>query len=475
VGVVEQDGEVQLALDATPASDPSLVLRVGAAAARAGIPLGRFALERLAREAPPMPSPWPDGARDDLVGLLATGRASIDVLEALDQVGLVVRLLPEWERVRSKPQRNPYHRFTVDRHLMEAAAAAAGHTREVDRPDLLLLGALLHDLGKGWPGDHTEAGIGLVADIGPRLGLTAEDTDVLAAMVRHHLLLPEAATRRDIDDPATVAAVARAVGSQRVLTLLYALTKADSAATGPTAWSAWKARLIGELVERATAILSGHGPAVPPDLTPKQRDLLAQPEKLHVEVNPLLDEGMFEIVVVADDQPALLAAVTGVLALQRLDVRRASARGAEGRALEQAAVAAPRGETPSAARLRADLAAVLEGRLDLAARLSGREQAYAAVKRWAEPAPPQVLFDDSSATTVVEVRAPDGVAVLYRIVRALADTDLDVSTAVVATLGLDVVDAFYVRDRDGADLLTPARREQVSAAVLAALAAPVGG
>ncbi|MGF7238886.1 MAG: [protein-PII] uridylyltransferase [Frankia sp.] len=473
-GVVEQNGEVQLALAATPATDPVLPLRAGAAAARAGIPLGRYALERLAREAPPMPCPWPEGARDDLVGLLATGRASVTVLEALDQVGLLVRLLPEWEQVRSKPQRNPYHRFTVDRHLMEAAAAATGYTREVDRPDLLLLGALLHDLGKGWPGDHTEVGIKLVGEIAPRMGLNAEDTEVLAAMVRHHLLLPEAATRRDIDDPATIEAVARAVGSERVLTLLYALTRADSAATGPTAWSAWKARLVGELVERTAAALGGHGPATTPDLTERQRTLLAVEETLYVEANPLPDDGMFEIVVVADDQPALLAATTGVLALHRLDVRRASARGANGRALQQAAVSARRGETPSASRLRADLTAALAGRLDLSSRLAGREQAYANVKRWAEPAPPQVLFDDSSSMTVIEVRAPDGLGVLYRIVRALADADLDVSTAVVATLGLDVVDAFYVRDRDGTGPLTPERREQVSEAVLGTLAAPVG-
>ena len=149
--------------------------------------------------------------------MLGAGSATIPVWEALDQAGLVVQLIPEWERVRSKPQRNPIHRFTVDRHLVEAAVRAAALTRRVDRPDLLLVGALLHDLGKGWPGDHTESGMVVVADLAPRMGFDARDTETLVTLVRHHLLLPDTATRRDLDDPATVALVAAAVGSSELL------------------------------------------------------------------------------------------------------------------------------------------------------------------------------------------------------------------------------------------------------------------
>ncbi len=153
-GVVEQGGEVVLARDADPASDPTLVLRVAAAAAAADLPIALHALERLAGGAP-MPTPWPAEARAALVALLGAGPGLVPVWEDLDQADLIARLMPEWERVRSKPQRNAVHRFTVDRHLVEAAAAAAMLTRDVARPDLLLLGALLHDIGKGWPGDHT--------------------------------------------------------------------------------------------------------------------------------------------------------------------------------------------------------------------------------------------------------------------------------------------------------------------------------
>jgi [protein-PII] uridylyltransferase len=488
-GVVEQEGEVMLARGADPGADPVLVLRAAAAAARAGLPLARATLDRLARAAAPMPEPWPDAARDNLVALLATGPAAVPVLESLDQVGLLVALIPEWAAVRSKPQRNPYHRYTVDRHLMETAAGAAAFTRTVDRPDLLLLGALLHDLGKGFPGDHTEAGIAVVERLGPRLGLPPEDVTVILGMIRNHLLLGEAATRRDIDDVDTIRSVAESAGGPRELALLHALTEADSRATGKTAWSPWKARLISELVERADAVYAHGAPPPLPELDERQRQLLALPGEPAVAVNKLPDEGMYEVVVVAGDRPGLLASTAGVLALHRLDVRRASARNLGDRALLQAAVAARHGEAPEVARLRQDIRRALAGTLDIEAKLASREQAYAGTRRWTTPAPPRVRFDDTCSTTVVEVRAPDAVGVLFRSARALAVAGLDVRTAIVATLGLDVVDAFYIRPTEasggggtggagggtgygtvGVDARVPAeRRGEITAAILDAL------
>ena len=159
--------------------------------------------------------------------------------------------------MRNKPQRNAYHRFTVDRHLLEAAANAAELAPRVDRPDLLVVGALLHDIGKGFPGDHTEVGIGLVATIARRMGFAPGDVETLVAMCRYHLLLPDTATRRDLDDPATIDTVAKAAGDVGTLELLGTLTEADSLATGPSAWGSWKAGLVAELVERARRQLEG--------------------------------------------------------------------------------------------------------------------------------------------------------------------------------------------------------------------------
>src|SRR4051812_32239524 len=255
-GVVRQGDEVVLARDARPAADPGLLLRAAAAAARADLPLSPYTLKVLAVHTAPLPEPWPAEVRWSFLRLLASGRPAVAVLEQLDQEGLLSRLLPEWDRVRSLPQRHPWHRFTVDRHLVEAATAASELTHDVDRPDLLLVGALLHDIGKGWPGDHSVVGEPIAREIAVRMGFTPDDVAIIATLVRHHLLLPDTATRRDIDDPATVERVAETIGNDpTVLQLLHALAQADGAATSASAWSPWKAHLVAGLVARVQARL----------------------------------------------------------------------------------------------------------------------------------------------------------------------------------------------------------------------------
>ncbi len=216
-----------------------LPLRAAAAAAQSGLPVSLHAVRRLAAVAKPLPVPWPAEAREELVTLLGAGEATVGVWEALEAEGLITRLLPDWERVRCRPQRNPVHTWTVDRHLVETAVRASALTRRVGRPDLLLTAALLHDFGKGWPGDHSVAGEIVARDIATRIGFDRADVGVIATLVRHHLLLVETATRRDLDDPATVRSVADAVKATGTLELLHALTEADALATGPAAWSTW--------------------------------------------------------------------------------------------------------------------------------------------------------------------------------------------------------------------------------------------
>ena len=466
--VVEQDGEVVLARDADPAGDALLVLRVAAAAARADLPVAPHVLVRL-QDCPAVPQPWPAAALASLVEVLAAGPPAVHVLEALDQAGLLVRLLPEWATVRSKPQRNSYHRFTVDRHLVETASEAAALTREVARPDLLLLGALLHDIGKGTTsgqgqsGDHTLVGMEVVAEMAPRLGLAPPDVAVLVAMVEHHLLLPDVATRRDLQDPATAGAVAAAVGSAEVLELLHALTRADAAATGPAAWSTWKAGLIQDLVRRTRALLDGSPPPPAAPLAPWQERLV---DAGGFAVQAVEDE----VTVVAADRPGLLGLTTGVLSLHRLDVRSASmfARGAT--AVTVCRVAPRFGALPDWTVVRADLRRALDGDLALPALLASREAAYAP-RPGLPTAPPAVrLVDDASeVATVLEVRARDALGVLHRITTAIAACGLDVRSAHVSTLGADVVDAFYVVGPDGGKVTDPDLRTLARDAVLAAL------
>jgi [protein-PII] uridylyltransferase len=464
-GVVEQDGEVGLSRDAEPALDATLPLRAAAAAAQAGLMLSAHALSRLTAAPARLPDPWPAEARDALVALLGAGPPAIPVIESLDQAGLMERWFPEWTAVRSKPQHNPVHRFTVDRHLVEAAVEASAFTRRVSRPDLLLLGALLHDIGKGVPGDHTDRGVVLLAVIAPRLGLAPADVETLVTLLRHHLLLPTAATRRDLDDPATVRAVAEAVGDRETLLLLAALTEADALATGPAAWGDWKAALVEDLVARTSAVLGGAPLPSPPPLTAAQL-ALASGDLPAVGILPLERLSAYEVTIAAEDQPGHLARCAGVLALHRLDVRGATATSLAGTAISVFTVTPRFGEPPSWEAVRADVRRTLLNGLPLGERLAQRDSAY--VK--GSVAAPQVEFADeaSDTATVLEVRAHDRPGLLYRVAQAIADCGLDVRAAKVGTLGAEAVDAFYLVGADGRLVAEPELRGTVREAVLEA-------
>jgi [protein-PII] uridylyltransferase len=463
-GLVLRDAEVHVEADASIEGDLSLVLRAAAAAAAAGVPIDRPSLERLGAQVPVLDGPWPEGTRTALVELLATGRRAIPVLEALDQRGLVHRVLPEWEPNRSRPQRNAYHRFTVDRHLCETAANAAAFTSGVARPDLLLVGAWLHDLGKGYPGDHTEVGMELMASVGPRMGFDGTDVATLIDLVRHHLLLPDVATRRDLTDDDVIAGVADAVGSIDTLELLAALTESDSLATGPSAWGTWKAGLVAELVERVAHVLRGGAVA---EVTaggfpsPEVRRLLVERARV------VRGEGHV-LTVVAPDRPGLFSRVAGTLALKAVAVRGADAVSAEGMAASQFVVEPGPGGFDWD-DVAASVGLALDGRLALAARLAsrrarGRSQLVGASLL----SPPRVRIDNhaSATSTVVEVRAPDRVGALYCITAALAELDLDIGLAKVATLGSEVVDTFYVRTATGDKVLDRAHGREVERAIL---------
>ncbi|MEV5847264.1 [protein-PII] uridylyltransferase [Streptomyces sp. NPDC051985] len=479
-GVVEQDGEVVLARAARPERDPVLPLRAAAAAAQAGLPLSLHAVRRMATTARPLPTPWPAEAREQLVTLLGSGRPTVDVWEALEAEGLITRLLPDWERVRCRPQRNAVHIWTVDRHLIETAVRASEFTRRVHRPDLLLVAALLHDIGKGWPGDHSVAGEIIAKDVAARIGFDRADVAVLSTLVRHHLLLIETATRRDLEDPATVRLVAEAVGTQGTLELLHALTEADALATGPAAWSSWRGSLVADLVKRVSAVLAGDDTTDAPEPgapTAEQERLAieafrtggpvlalrAQTEPTATEDEPSGDPEPLgvELLIAVPDQPGVLPAVSGVLAMHRLTVRTAELRALElpndvddGTVLLlDWRVAAEYGSLPQAARLRADLVRALDGSLDIAGRLAERDAAYPRRRGWVAP-PPRVTVASAASrhATVFEVRAQDAPGLLFRIGRALEDAEVRVRSAHVSTLGANAVDAFYVTGTDHAPL-----------------------
>ncbi|MCO7220992.1 [protein-PII] uridylyltransferase [Klenkia sp. PcliD-1-E] len=475
-GVVRQGDEVVLARDAKPAADPGLVLRGAAAAAHADLLLSPYTLKVLGAHSPPLPEPWPAEVRWSFLRLLASGRSAVPVVEQLDQEGLLVRMLPEWDHVRSLPQRHPWHRFTVDRHLVEAASAAAELTRDVDRPDLLLVGALLHDIGKGHPGDHSEVGAVVVQEMATRMGFAPADVAMLVAMVRWHLLLPDVATHRDLDDPATIDRVVEAIGADpALLQLLHALAQADGAATSASAWSPWKAHLVAALVGRVAARLGSA--AVPePVLAPSDPQVTAPAPEIPGPTRPVtvgvedVADGQ-QVTIGAPDRPGLFALCAGVLALNQLDVRAARVTVEAGHATSVFAVRPRFGRLPDPTILADGVRAAMEGTLPLGERLAQRERDYS--QDATRGAPPRVAWFDAEATgaanTLVEVRATDRAGLLHRLTAALAAEGLDVRGATVETLGADAVDAFYLADPSGTPV-DEGQRERVARALLDAAA-----
>jgi [protein-PII] uridylyltransferase len=458
--------EDELLLDGTlsPATDSTLALRIAAASARSGIPMAPSTLERLETDATAPSEPWPRATRDALLDLLGCGPAAVPVLETLDHIGVLGRYLGEWHAVRSKPQRNVFHRYTVDRHLFETVAEASALTRTVHRPDLLLVGAWLHDIGKGFPGDHTDAGIPLMAAIARRMGFEEADVTTLANLVRDHLLLAETATGRDMSDEATIARVAERAGSVENLELLAALTEADSIATGPTSWGSWKAKLIEELVVRTRAHFAGvRQERAAPAPTGDQRALMSEGA---LKLIPERDR----LTIVAPDRPGLLSIVAGVLAAERLSVRSAMGMSEDGMAVETYELDHTSRE-PNWSRIETHLVRAMRdpGSLDALLAERARPGSLPVRRGAAKLASPRVIVDNDATprATIIEVRAPDGVGVLYRIARAIASCGGNIATVRALTLGHEVVDTFYVTDgRSGSKLTDTATLERLERAIL---------
>jgi [protein-PII] uridylyltransferase len=524
-GVVMRDGRIAFAPDAV--IDTATVLRAAVHAARAGAPFERTALTRLAECTDVV---WDDAARDAFVDLLAAGQGAIPVFETLDHVGLLVPLLPEWASVRARPQRNAYHRFTVDRHSLEAVAECAalldpddpagegfdGDVARSARRDLVLFGALLHDIAKGRPGDHSVVGEQLARGVGHRLGIDAEGVEDLGWVVRNHLLLADTATRRDLGDDRTITRYADEVRTPARNALLYALTLGDSRATGPAAWSVSKAALVRELFvktdahlgadvvvddgvdplaglaaligERAArrflaAMPEGYARTFTPEVLARHHALLTAGDETAETVAMVewdaLDGGRWRGTIVAPDRTGLLATAAGALALVGFDIDTATAHvHSSGLALEVFTgrdrfdrLSTPEGRSSATATVVGALA----GEVALDEQLRDRARRYRPTTVVGTDRDVRVLVDtDASASaTVVEVHAPDDVGLLARVAAVFVDLDLDVGQALVSTVGDRVVDVFYLRDTTGTRFSQRHAVESLRATLLSRLTAVI--
>jgi [protein-PII] uridylyltransferase len=489
-GVVEYAGEVVLARDAKPHRDSGLILRVAAASASTGIPIAASTLGRLVDTAPEPRAPWPRDALEDLLVLLSAGPTAVTTIEALDRTGLWGRLFPEWGAVRDLPPRDPVHTWTVDRHLVETVSRASAFTTRVSRPDLLVLGALLHDIGKGRGGDHSYIGSELATRVGERLGLWPSDVRLLASIVRHHLLLATTATRRDLQDPVTVSAVVDAVGGDAVLLeLLHVLAEADSLATGPGMWGEWKSTLVGDLVRRCRAMMAGE-PEPKPEPIPPEHVSLALDGAEHVELVPGESSQTFAVTMIAPDRRGLLSKAAGVLALNGLSVHSAAVNstalpgggelGSTTAAINTFIVSPLFGSPPAAELLRQQFILALKGELDVVAALQKRDRddALHGSDRAGEPklavpaavpAPPRILWHEpvESGHQLVEIRASDRTGLLAVLTAVFERAEVDIEWAKITTRGSSVIDVFSV-----SALASRAAREALESDLYAALPAP---
>ncbi|HET6715188.1 MAG TPA: ACT domain-containing protein [Actinomycetota bacterium] len=451
---------------------------------------------------------WTDRTRGAFMRILRSGEAGVAALDALDRLGVMGTLMPAWGDVRYRPQRDPYHRFTVDTHLtttlVEMGRLIAGRDEDpltagalahgADH-DGLLLGALLHDIGKTGEGGHVPAGVRIATETLDHMGAPLPTRDLAAFMVAEHLLLPDTATRRDLTDENLILDVAARIGSPEHLAALTLLAKADAIATGPSAWTPWRQTLLRELVTRVQRVFErGHmGAELAQQLTERidaVRDLLeaepddvverfvlrmprgyflsVEPERVaahyptiapdvgstevRANARPGMKPGTYELLVVAADRPGLLSWIAGAVALAGLSILTAQAFTTDdGVAVDVFEVEGVFEDEVDDARwreFRGVLRKAVEGRLSLDHLVAKRRARYPGPRSHA-PITVSVDNEASDYSTVVEVGAPDRIGLLYDITSALAELTLDVHLAKVATYTDRVIDSFYVRDTLG--------------------------
>ena len=451
--------------------DPVCGLRAAATAAQLGLPLSLDTCTELSENLKSgqgkLPTPWPREARELLISLIGAGEAMVGIFESLDQEEIIFEWIPEWMSVRSLPQRNALHRHTVDRHMVETAVHAAKLTRKVQRPDLLLFAALFHDIGKGAHEDHSVRGVRLIEPIAQRIGFDAKEIEILKNLVLHHLLLSSTATRRDLDDPATIQSIVSLIPDVNTLELLHALSIADGEATGSAGWSDWKATLVNDLVQRVKRALAGAEFAQQPEVSAEQ---MAQAEKGELRVTLEEHSSGYAVEVISPDKPGLLSIVAGVFNISRLDVKSARTK-TLGNSAVMYWIVTPEPHAPetSATKLHGLIADALLDSKDVEEKLIARAAAYGSIPSIPVPDPEVEIFTDAATdATVIEVRSHDRPGLLFRIGAAITQSKIDIRSAIVTTLGAEAIDTLYVTELTGGPL-SPERATEVASHLKQAL------
>jgi [protein-PII] uridylyltransferase len=479
---------------------------------------------------PPAPadSPHHDGSRPD----------GARWLRILNETGFLGRFLPDWARIVGQMQFDTYHVFTVDEHTIEAvrivnrlergelaeiAPVASGLMDHLQSRRALYMAMLLHDIAKGRGGDHSELGAEIALDIGPGLGLSAEETETASWLVLHHLLLSQTAFKRDIDDPKTILDLAETIQSPERLRLLLVVTVSDMRAVSPKVWNGWKATLLRELYHRVAEVLEGGLATTERDVRVQRaktaaaellegwstedidafaalgypgywlsfdpdthahharlvRDAQRRAAPLTVDTQPLPARAVTEVTVYAADHAGLFSRIAGALAVAGASIVDARIHTmTNGMALDtfwiQDAAGGVFDQPHRIARLSVLIEQSLSGRLRLAAEIRKASKALIGRRMRAIHVPPRVMIDNHASNnfTVLEVNGRDRPGLLHDVTAAISEQGLQIASAHVTTYGVRAVDVFYVKDIFGLKVDNERRLQQLREALLDALANP---
>ncbi len=493
---------------------PHLLIRVFLAASRFGVPVHHRSKKNITMNLSLVTDKVCKSSRasSSFLAILEKGNDVAEVLGAMLETGLLEAYIPEFEKIVTLAQHDVYHIYTVDRHTLQAVAELR-KVVEVEKvaygmvvsSRVLYLAILLHDIGKGSGGDHSEIGADIAYGVGERMGLTNQECENLRFVVRYHLYVPENALRRDLNDSAFVKRCAEEIGTSERLGMLYLVSIADSRATGPSAWSDWKAALlqemflkvkpylelskydqtqaglvesqveqgviwlrqqVGQLLSKEVDLKVGVENLSADYLLSFTPEAVAEHVVIHRDNYSLLRQkslvfakekkDQWSLLIMSTDQPGLLAKICGIMALNNLTVLNAQIfTWDDGTAVDVLDVRPTDGLLFSEKdwrELNRELDLAINHRLGLSHRLYQKLAAiYGRRKDLLSKQEPRVVIDNNTSDifTVVEVYGNDRQGQLYRITQTLADFGINIHKAFIATEVERLIDVFYVLDRDG--------------------------
>ncbi len=532
-GIEIKNGRVHLTVGRSQLlAKPLMLIRVFLAMSRTGLPMHHRTRKLVSSSLDLITDKMRTSPRTSktFFVLLIEAKDLFAVLETMMETGVLAAYVPEFSRIDTLAQHDLYHIYTVDRHSLQAVEELHQLVKEWENVahnvkwiNVLYLAALLHDIGKGSGRDHSLEGEGVAVQIGRRFGFSQEECDCLGFLVRYHLFMPESALRRDLNDANFIKKCADTIGDVERLSMLYLLSAADSKATGPSAWSDWKATLMEEMYLKIIPYLD-HGRHGVLDTAAHEeqgvewlreqirvqlegeRDLKIDPETLdgdyvlsfspqdisshivtqrnkytRIRQKSLIvaseSEECWSLLIMTVDRPGLLAKICGVMALNSLTVIKAQIfTWPDGTVVDVIDVRPIDGLSFAEKdwrELNEQLDLAIAHRMGLSHRLYRKlSSGYGRKTLMVGDVAPKVVIDNESSESfsVIETHAEDLPGQLYYITQAMADFGLNIHKAYIATEVEKLIDAFYVLDSNGQKLVAEEFRSEVTQGVLHSLA-----